>query len=146
MEQVMSWPDAPGNRLPEEVERSTIGAIRARFGASLVNYSGPAGPGPRPLWCSFDEGGVLEYRTVFERLRVAPTDSLLFYDERPYPGHVYVATLKEIMLFARDVPEFGFRSDVYVLPRDLAWCVAYTHEDDRQGHVLLLAGPVPLKD
>jgi hypothetical protein len=139
------YPVPPWMRLPQEEERNVIRRIRSKWNAPLVNYFGPRESRPASIWSRFRLDHRCYDRSVLERISYPPNEVLFLYIEDPYPGHVYVAKLQEIVRYLLDIPEYGyFRPAHYIVPQTLDWLVAHTDEEIRSGHLVLLDGDVPL--
>jgi hypothetical protein len=97
-----------------------------------------------PLWTRFPDRTVLAIRSIIHCVLVPDDEWVIYYDERPLPGTVSKVRFGDVRNFVASYPEYGSRTDHYFMAIDMTWCIAYTHEEVREGHLLFLLGEVPL--
>ena len=135
----------PGVLLPRQEQGSLIEAIRGKY--RRLELCGQVGvPGAlQPTWVAFGPDKTVSDPSVLSKLSLPLQTKVLFYVEYPHPGHVRRATLSDVLGYFRK-RQIWERVDTYILPIDLSWCLAYTHEDREGVDLLVLAGDVPVED
>lgn len=129
--------------MAEIVESSLIRRIWDNFAGGLVNHPRAACDGISPMWTRMGEVSVTD-PSIISQISIPDNEMLFIYADRPHPGVMAQLSFGEAKQFFGAFTEYGPRSCYYILPKELTWCIAYTQDDIKTGHMILLKGPVPL--
>jgi hypothetical protein len=132
----------PGTRMSPEKEAAELIRIRSRFFGLGPRDPDPHHPGRWTFWWVLLPSGCGRIGPKdLKRIAVSRTEKLLLLLEFPRPGRIFVAEWQEILTYWTR-PEIWGR-ETYVMPEDLSWFLAYTHEDWDEDDLILTRGLVP---
>jgi hypothetical protein len=131
----------PFDQRPVNPDIDLIRRIRSSCGAGLVNYFGPSHCRPAALW-HYIQPDVTAVRSILLQITLPDDHPVIMYTEDPYPGHVERMPFRKARECLLGIPEFSFRPCYYVLPEDLSWIIAHTDDDVKEGHLMIIKGPV----